>query len=792
MSQITIFQNINDTSTPFYRDIDVILARIKEGKSKEVVNAIRKEKDREERNKLKKKLPAICFSGTFKKRNDTSLIDHSGYICLDFDGYPSKKEMMAARDEIISDRYVYSCFVSPSGDGLKVIVRIPKDSMNHKHYFKSLQQHFNSQFFDPTSKNISRVCYESYDPLIYINEFSDIWDSMTQESKDYSTDETLLPKIRLTKTDEIIRRLLSWWDKNYGIVEGERNNNVYILAGRFNKFGISQMRAAEECLRFAHDGFASSEIMQIVNSAYKKTEDHNTRFFEDVEKYEDVRTKFKEGASKRDLKASLREDGVEDDVIDAVLSEVERDLAVPVFWSVNERGTVSLLHYEFKEFLEDNGYYKYAPDGTRSYIFVKVTNNLIDDTSEEEIKDFILNYALENAEINIYNFFAEKTKYFREEFLNILSPVDVYFVSDTKDSAYLYYRNCAVRVTKNSIDTVDYIDLGGYVWKRQVIQRDFKLHDVDSCDFKIFVNNVCGGDAGRVASLESTIGYLLHGFKNLGYCPAVILNDEVITENPEGGTGKGIFVNAIGKMKNLVVLDGKSFSFEKSFTYQLVSSDTQILTFDDVRKAFDFERLFSIVTEGITIEKKNKDAIKIPFESSPKVIITTNYAIRGKGNSFERRKWELEFASHYSKDFTPENEFGKLLFADWDENEWLLFDNYMISNLQSYLGTGFVKSGSVNLKTRKFMAETDYSFYEWVSDPLNDAIRYNQRLYGNDLWNAFIADYPDFSKGGKRHMSQTRFYDWLNTFANYQCGRDMVGGRDMRGKWLIIEKDEEL
>lgn len=790
MSQITIFKNINDTSTPFYRDIEVILARIKEGKSKEVVNAIRKEKDRDERNKLKKALPAICFSGTFKKRNDSSLIDHSGYICLDFDGYPNRKDMMAARNEIISDKYVYSCFISPSGDGLKVIVKIPKDSMNHKHYFKSLQQHFNSPYFDPTSKNISRVCYESYDPLIYVNEQSELWASMTQESKDYSTDETLLPKIRLTKTDEIIRRLLAWWEKNYGIVEGERNNNVFVLAGRFNKFGIGQMRAVEECLKFAHDGFDSSEIVQIVASAYRNTEEHNTRFFEDSEKYDEVRTKYKEGASKRELRLGLREDGVEDEVIDAVLSEVERDLAVPVFWSVNDRGTVVLLHYEFKEFLEDNGFYKYAPDGTRSYIFVKVTNNLIDDTSEEEIKDFTLNYVKDNADVNIYNFFAEKTKYFKEDFLNMLSPVDVYFVNDTKDSAYLYYRNCAVRVTKESIDTIDYIDLGGYVWKKQVIQRDFSTVDVESCDFKVFIHNICAGDPGRIASLESTIGYLLHGFKNLGYCPAVILNDEVITENPEGGTGKGIFVNAIGKMKNLVVLDGKSFSFEKSFTYQLVSSDTQILTFDDVRKAFDFERLFSIVTEGITIEKKNKDAIKVPFESSPKVIITTNYAIKGKGNSFERRKWELEFASHYSKDFTPEQEFGKLLFADWDEEEWLVFDNYMIGNLQSYLRTGFVKSNSVNLKTRKFMAETDYSFYEWVTDPLNSAIAYNKRMYGQDLWNSFIVDYPDFGKGGKRYMSQSTFYKWVNTFSNYVTGNDMIDGRDSRGKWLIIEKDE--
>mgnify|MGYP003112162545 FL=1 len=63
--------------------------------------------------------------------------------------------------------------------------------------------------------------------------------------------------------------------------------------------------------------------------------------------------------------------------------------------------------------------------------------------------------------------------------------------------------------------------------------------------------------------MESTIGYLLHGWKNLSYCPATILNDEVISDNPEGGTGKGLFMNGISHMKKLVVIDGKSFNFEK-------------------------------------------------------------------------------------------------------------------------------------------------------------------------------------------------------------------------------------
>ena len=49
---ITIFRNIKDTSTPFFRDITYILNRIKEGMSKELIKQIRAEKDKEVRQGL--------------------------------------------------------------------------------------------------------------------------------------------------------------------------------------------------------------------------------------------------------------------------------------------------------------------------------------------------------------------------------------------------------------------------------------------------------------------------------------------------------------------------------------------------------------------------------------------------------------------------------------------------------------------------------------------------------------------------------------------------------------------
>ena len=237
-------------------------------------------------------------------------------------------------------------------------------------------------------------------------------------------------------------------------------------------------------------------------------------------------------------------------------------------------------------------------------------------------------------------------------------------------------------------------------------------------------------------------------------------------------------------MKNLVVLDGKAFSFERSFPYQLLSTDTQVLTFDDVRKKFDFERLFSIVTEGITVEKKNKDAIKIPFDTAPKVIITTNYAIKGKGNSFERRKWEVEFSAYYNKSYTPENEFGRLLFSDWDELEWLRFDNYMIACLQLYLRKGFVTSKFTNLDMRRLIAETTEEFVEWATDQQNEELfKINERTYGTDLYNSFVSDNSDFQK-----LSNRAFYRWVNAFVSYKFNVEPEWARDMKGKYLIIEE----
>jgi succinate dehydrogenase flavin-adding protein (antitoxin of CptAB toxin-antitoxin module) len=790
---VTIFQNIRDTDTPFFRPVSKILDRIKDGATKELVKKIRLEKDKGDRNELKKQLPAICFSGTFNKRADSGLIEHSGLICLDFDGYTKQKELLQDKENLSKNKYVFSVFISPSGNGLKVLVKIPADPDNHTNYFNSLEKYFNSPFFDKTSKNLSRVCYESYDPLIFVNPNSSIWDTIEE------TEYTEVSKVRdqatipITDENKIVEILVKWWDKKYPMVEGQRNQNAYVLAMAFNDFGINKSLASYVLNQYATADFTLKEIATTIDSAYRNTANFGTKYYEDEERINQIKAKLRRGVSKKEIRYQLQESNLDNDTIESVLNKVEEENAKQTFWTKNDKGVIKIIHILFKQFLEDNGFYKYCPEGGKNYVFVKVTNNLIDHTSDKEIKDFVLSHLLDLDDISIYNYFADNTRFFKEEFLSMLSTIDIYFIEDTKDSSYLYYRNCAVQITKSEIIPIDYLDLGGYVWKDHVIDRNFSLCPVTgNCDFKKFVRNINGDDDNRVKSMESTMGFLMHGYKNLSFCPAVILNDEVISDNPEGGTGKGLLMNALSQMKKLVVIDGKSFTFERSFAYQLVSADTQILCFDDVKKHFDFERLFSVVTEGLTLEKKNKDAIKIPFSKSPKIAITTNYAIKGAGNSFARRKWELELHQYYSKNFTPLDEFGKLMFGDWNDDDWCEFDNYMIGCLKGYLNTGLIKSKFVNLKIRQLSAETCHEFIEWCGlvegQDKSSNIDVGVKLYKNDLYFNFIEEYPDYGPRGRMSISRTRFYKWLVSYAIFKEGVQPEEGRDTVGRWIVIKR----
>ena len=408
---ITIFKNIRETSTPFFRDVSFVFERIASEKYGDLIKQIRKEQDKTLRNELKKGLPAICFSGTFSKRADDALQDHSGLICLDFDGYKKKKDMLAAKQGMTKDPYVMAVFISPSGNGLKVIVKIPQDPDNHKRYFGGLQEHFNSEYFDVTSKNISRVCYESADKDIYLNYDSQVWDQMADHEHrpmERSVDD---PTLAIRNENKIVDILMRWWTKKYGMVEGERNNNVFILASAFNDYGISKSLAEYVIGSMQSSSFPASEIKTTIDSAYRNTSAFNTKFFEDAETISKIRSSINNGeAHKSIIKKHADVDDIED-----VIDKISNDPSPKKFWTISDKGVVSVVPHMMKQFLEYNGFYKFSPHDSNVFMFVKVTNNLIEKVSDEIVKDFVLDYLVELEDMSIYNYFANNTRLFKKD-----------------------------------------------------------------------------------------------------------------------------------------------------------------------------------------------------------------------------------------------------------------------------------------------------------------------------------------------------------------------------------------
>ena len=168
---VTIYKDIFSTSQPNHIGIQQALTRISSGKSKQTIALVRNG-DKES----KKKLPVVLFSGTFTDRKDEAIQSHSGMIVLDFDhvNVDEYKRVLS------TDDFVYACWRSPSGDGIKVLVKISNPE-RHRDHFRALQSYFEKQYgydVDPSGINESRACFESYDPDMVVNESSKTFTSM--------------------------------------------------------------------------------------------------------------------------------------------------------------------------------------------------------------------------------------------------------------------------------------------------------------------------------------------------------------------------------------------------------------------------------------------------------------------------------------------------------------------------------------------------------------------------------------------------------------------------------------
>jgi len=229
--KVTIFKNVFEKEQPHHIPLASALERIQSGKSSTTISEVRSG-DKEK----KKGLPVVCFSGEFSSRKDEALFEHSGFIVLDFDHVDVEK----AKQSLATDDFIHSCWMSPSGHGVKALVQITNPE-RHRDHFRALVKYFEREHgleVDQSGINESRACYESYDPDIIIKDDYKKFGAFTTERAEAQVPTNdayeYTDYMKLNLAARMIRNAEDG-DKHKALLNASRLCGGYVAAGRMEE-----------------------------------------------------------------------------------------------------------------------------------------------------------------------------------------------------------------------------------------------------------------------------------------------------------------------------------------------------------------------------------------------------------------------------------------------------------------------------------------------------------------------------------------------------------------------------
>jgi hypothetical protein len=172
MLTTTFFTSLKNTKPSKFCTLEEIFEIIKSEKYKSIVSKIREE-ELPSKSILKNKIPVFTPTGIFNHRSIKGLEIYNGIICLDLDGVENPNDLKERCKQL---DYVYAAFITPSGKGLKVIIK----TSSLKDDYKITEEIVSKRFFEDTGfmrdnhcKDIARIQFLSYDPYLYCNQYSE-------------------------------------------------------------------------------------------------------------------------------------------------------------------------------------------------------------------------------------------------------------------------------------------------------------------------------------------------------------------------------------------------------------------------------------------------------------------------------------------------------------------------------------------------------------------------------------------------------------------------------------------
>lgn len=253
------------------RNLVEIFQEIKSEKYQSEINSIRyalhKGEDKTA-DKIKSELIGFTMSGTFgASRTKANLHTYSQIIGLDFDHIPVT-ELETLVKQINECKFTFASFISPSGEGIKVFIKINSNANQHTIAYNQVATYYKNLSgydFDPKCKDSTRLCFVSSDPEIYVNETAttfEVQEEVKHTPKEYKSETT-----NFESTDTLLDKCLKFTEQKEQYQNGNRNNFIHLFASNANRFGITEADTLDYCT--TNFDLDEKEIKASVQSAYK-------------------------------------------------------------------------------------------------------------------------------------------------------------------------------------------------------------------------------------------------------------------------------------------------------------------------------------------------------------------------------------------------------------------------------------------------------------------------------------------------------------------------------------------
>ena len=287
MASSTIFKNFTvpvEKKSLLLIGKDIISDKYKT-EVEEIRNLIAQGNKAEADNK-KKQLLAFTPSAVFSEKRQMPFLEmYSGFVHLDFDKL-TPEQLQNAFAIISQVSYTSLCFISPSGNGLKVFVEVSTELEHHDIAYLQVQKYYEDATglkADPSCKDVTRLCFMSHDPNAYRTiqneKFIVALPQFIQEQQS-QTPTAIAPVVPIEQAEPedlnitfLFNQQIQFTNQKASYTDGNRNNFIYLLASNCNRVGLSQSDTEILCTK--HYDLPEREIKTAVNSAYSHhTQEH--------------------------------------------------------------------------------------------------------------------------------------------------------------------------------------------------------------------------------------------------------------------------------------------------------------------------------------------------------------------------------------------------------------------------------------------------------------------------------------------------------------------------------------